>query len=269
MEKTPVLSMPQAYDKWLVPRLFAPWGERLIAATRLKPDDHVLDVATGPGTIARLAATHVGARSHVVATDIAPFMLDLARGKPALPDAAPITYRLSPAMPLAVAEQSFDIAFCQQGLQFFPDRVGSLREMHRALRPGGQVAIGLWAEIARNSYFAVVQRILLAQGLRQAAQIIEAPFAWPQAERLYHSLEQAGFTQIEIVTETKPVVFEAGVGQALSAIEATPIHPVLQTLSPAHRAKLDDALAVEFEKLRAGNAVQALSTCHIATADLG
>lgn len=103
----------------------------------------VLDVATGPGTVARLAARRIGPDGRVVATDISRPMLDVASSKPPLPNAAPITYIESPAAPLAVESALFDAVFCHQGLQFFPDRLAALAEMRRALKPGGVLAVAV------------------------------------------------------------------------------------------------------------------------------
>jgi hypothetical protein len=53
-------AVPKAYDEFFVPSLFVPWAVLLLDGVRLRPGDCVLDVATGPGTAARLAAQHVG-----------------------------------------------------------------------------------------------------------------------------------------------------------------------------------------------------------------
>ena len=103
----------------------------------------VLDVATGSGPVARCAARRVGPTGHVVATDIAAAMLDVAR-RPPVAGGAPILYVQSPAAPLRADSGAFDLVTCQQSLQFFPDRLAALREMKRALRPGGQLAVAVW-----------------------------------------------------------------------------------------------------------------------------
>jgi SAM-dependent methyltransferase len=72
-------SVPKAYDAFFVPRLFEPWAKLLLDEVDLRPGESVLDVATGPGTVARLAAMRLGARGRVVATDIAQPMLTLPK----------------------------------------------------------------------------------------------------------------------------------------------------------------------------------------------
>ena len=70
-------------------------------------------------------------------------MLEVARAKPAVSGAAPITYVESPAAPLAVESGSFDKVLCQQRLQYFPDHLAAVKEMCRALRPSGIATIAV------------------------------------------------------------------------------------------------------------------------------
>src|ERR1700752_2152180 len=107
-----------AYDR-IVARVFEPWA--LDTVERLSPAEGstVLDVACGPGTVTFLLAERVGPSGRVVATDISPAMLAIAREKPAT--GAPIEWIESPGAPLAVETDSVDSITRQQGLQFFPD----------------------------------------------------------------------------------------------------------------------------------------------------
>src|ERR1700681_71430 len=107
-------SVPKAYDEFFVPRLFAPWAKLLLDEGNLRRGRGVLDGAAKPGAVARLAAARLGSRGRVVATDIAPLMLDIARAKPAIAGAAPIEYQESPAAPLAIPNGTFDSVLCQQ-----------------------------------------------------------------------------------------------------------------------------------------------------------
>ena len=101
-------AVPKAYEEFLVPRLFEPWAKLLLDEVKLRADETVLDIATGPGTVARLAALRVGPRGRIVATDIAPAMLDIARAKPTLDGAAAIDYVESSAAPLGAPSGTFD-----------------------------------------------------------------------------------------------------------------------------------------------------------------
>lgn len=181
-------SVPKAYEEFLVPTLFEPWARLLLDEVNLQPV--VLDVATGPGTVARLAAARLGSKGRVVATDIALPMLDIARAKPVAAGTARIEYVESPAAPLAAANGTFDAVLCQQGLQFFPDRPAALREMHRVLKPNGRAAIAVWTQIERNQIFAAFHAALRATVNAELADLILGPFSWPSGATLRKAAEK-------------------------------------------------------------------------------
>jgi ubiquinone/menaquinone biosynthesis C-methylase UbiE len=224
-------AVPKAYDEFLVPRLFEPWAKLLLDEAELRLRQRVLDIATGPGTVARLAAMRVGPQGRVVATDIAQPMLDIAKSKIQPPSSAPIEYLQSPAAPLAAATGSFDAVLCQQGLQFFPDRAAALLEMRRVLKPSGRAAIAVWAELERNQIYAAFHAALLATAPSELAQLITAPFSWPSGAALKVAAEDAGFRQVRLVTRSLPMVLEGGVEQAVRAFAGTPTSPGVASLA--------------------------------------
>jgi ubiquinone/menaquinone biosynthesis C-methylase UbiE len=223
-------SVPKAYDELLVPRLFEPWAKLLLDEAELQPGESVLDIATGPGTAARLAAIRLGPQGRVVATDIAQPMLDIAKGKIQPPTSAAIEYLQSPAAPLAAATGAFDAVLCQQGLQFFPDRAAALREMRRVLKPNGRAAIAVWAELERNEIYAAFHVALHATAPSELAELITAPFSWPSGTVLKAAAEDAGFRQVRLVTRSLPMVLEAGLEQAVRAFAGTPTSPGVAAL---------------------------------------
>lgn len=223
-------SVPKAYDELFVPRLFEPWAKLLLDEAGLREGDALIDIATGPGTVARLAAPLLGPRGRIVATDIAQPMLDIAKAKPALAGAAPIEYVLSPAAPLAAPSGAFDFAICQQGMQFFPDRAGALREMRRVLKPGGCAVIAVWAGILRNQVFAAFHAALRASVPAELSDQMLAPFSWPRGEELKSAAEEAGFEEVRLLTRALPLVFEKGLEQAVQSFGATPVSPHVAAL---------------------------------------
>jgi ubiquinone/menaquinone biosynthesis C-methylase UbiE len=223
-------SVPKAYEEFFVPRLFEPWAKLLLDEANLQSGEAVIDVATGPGTVARLAAARLGSQGRIVATDIAPPMLDIARAKPVLTGAAPIEYLESPAAPLAAPSGAFDAVLCQQGLQFFPDRPGALREMRRVLKPNGRAAIAVWAQLERNQIFAAFHAALRATVPSELAELITAPFSWPSGTILKDAAEEAGFREVRLLTPTLPMVLEEGLEQAVRSFAATPVSPGVAAL---------------------------------------
>jgi ubiquinone/menaquinone biosynthesis C-methylase UbiE len=224
-------SVPKAYEEYFVPRLFEPWAKLLLDEAKLKKGQAIIDVATGPGTVARLAALKLGPNGRIVATDIARPMLDIARAKRALTGAAPIEYVESPAAPLSAPTGVFDVVLCQQGLQFFPDRPAALREMRRVLKPSGHAVIAVWAAIERNQIFAAFHAALCATTPPELAELITAPFSWNRTPELKTAAEEAGFREVRLLTRSLPMVLEKGLEQAVQSFSATPVAPGVAALS--------------------------------------
>jgi ubiquinone/menaquinone biosynthesis C-methylase UbiE len=259
-------TVPRVYNEVLVPRLFKPWALRLLDDCGLHHGAFLLDVATGPGTVARVAARRIESGGRVVATDISRSMLDVARLIELPPEAAPITYVESPATPLAVESSTFDFAICQQGLQFFPDRLAALREMRRVLKPGGRLAIAVWSRIEDNAIYAALHAALRESVPLDLADRLLAPFSWPDAEAIRDAIEAAGLHELRIRKATLPLVFEGGIAQAVRALSASPLGPSLATLPEPRREALSAAVRRCLNTLLRDGSVSADMTAHLAVA---
>ena len=134
---------PRTYEAQLVPRIFRPWAERLVTTAKLLAGERVLDLACGTGIVARTAASRVGPGGTVKGLDINPMMLEVAR-EVSTGLATSIEYAEGSAQSLPFDDSSFDAVFCQQGLQFFPDRTAVLREVARVLTPRGRAVFAVW-----------------------------------------------------------------------------------------------------------------------------
>jgi SAM-dependent methyltransferase len=233
-----VQSVADAYETIYLPRIFIPWGKRLIERAQLQPKDAVLDVATGPGTVARLAAERVGSGGRVVGADISPAMIAIATGKPPIPGGAALEYVVSPAAPLAAPDQAFDVVTCQQGLQFFPDRGAAIAEMHRALKRNGRVVAAVWREIALQPSFAALDAALRECLPADQAEPYGAPFRWPRGDDLVAALRDGGFGQVILEEVRMPLVFEQGIPQALATLAASPVATAVAQLADEERATL-------------------------------
>jgi ubiquinone/menaquinone biosynthesis C-methylase UbiE len=259
-------AVPRAYEEVLVPRLFEPWARLLLDEGNLRPNAVALDVATGPGTVARVAAKRIGPGGHVVATDISRPMLDVANSKPSASDSAPITYIESPAAPLRVESAAFDFVVCQQGLQFFPDRSAALNEMRRALKPGGQLAIAAWSYIEDNALYSALHAALRESVPGELANRLLAPFSWPDAQVLKNTVEAAGFHEIRVRSATLPLIFEGGIAQAARALAASPLAPSLATSPAGTQLRLNAAISAHLAPLLRDGKVIANMTSNIAIA---
>jgi SAM-dependent methyltransferase len=149
--------VPEQYQTFVAP-LMKPFVDALVGST-VRPGDAVLDVACGTGFATRVAAHTTGPLGSVAAIDINPGMLEEARRHLVEHDIA-VEWRQASALELPFDDASFDAVICQQGLQFFPDPVVGLKEMHRVLRPGGRIGATVWAPVDRSPYLAAQRRVL-------------------------------------------------------------------------------------------------------------
>jgi len=127
------------------------------------PDERILDVGCGPGFYCAELAEEVGPSGSVVGVDSSPAMLQLATRRCA--QYRGIELRRADAVSLPVDDASFDAALCVQVLEYVPDPTAALREMHRALLPGGRVVVWDvdWATVSLHSHDrARTERVLRA-----------------------------------------------------------------------------------------------------------
>lgn len=195
-------SVAEVYERYLVPAAFALWAADLLALLALPPGSRVLDVACGTGIVARTAAHHTGATGVVVGLDLHGGMLAVARKQE--PTGAWVQ---GSATTLPFATSAFDVVVCQQGVQFFPDRLAALREMHRVLRPGGRVAIVVWGALAHNpGHAALVQGLAHHMGTAAAALLLNS-FSLGDAEGFHRLLAQAGFRDVVLSRSVQTLRF--------------------------------------------------------------
>jgi ubiquinone/menaquinone biosynthesis C-methylase UbiE len=257
----------RVYDEIMVPRMFEPWGNVLLDELALAPGEAVLDIATGPGTIARLAAARVGPSGRVVGCDLSPAMLAIARGKPPIPGAAPISYIECSADALDVPSDSVDAVTCQQGLQFFPDRPAALAEMRRAARGGARLGIAVWGPIEQSPpYDAVAQGIAAVLGEDAAATYRGGPYGFTDPDALSALIESAGFSHVTLTRHERPQVFEGGPSQIVDTIAVSALGPRLAELDDAVRQELVDAVARAAAPFIEDGEIRSFSTSHIVCA---
>jgi len=180
----------EAYQRQKVPALFAPMAEATINAVSIPKQAEVLDIACGTGAIARAVAARLTEPSRIVGTDLNSAMIDVARSNS--PD-GPHSFEWvsAPADDLPFNDATFSLSFCQQGLQFFPDKPAALTEVHRVLKHNGRLILTCWAAIP--PFFTTIAEVLGRHLDETAAAKAIHPFIWNDGGKISQLMADAGF----------------------------------------------------------------------------
>lgn len=190
-----------AWHRWnpTLDRWYGGATRQMLDLARLRPGQHVLDVAAGAGEPAVGAAERVGPSGYVLATDISEGIVALADQVARDRGLAQIATRVMDGEKLDLADESFDAVLCRLGLMYMPHPVTALREWRRVLKAGGRVAVIVFSTPDRNPWGAIPASII-----RRRAQLPPpvagqpGPFSLGDRGVLEDAFRQAGFAEPEI-----------------------------------------------------------------------
>ncbi len=191
----------------------------------------VLDIAAGAGDQTLAAAARVGSSGFVLATDLSSTIVALAQDNIRRAGVANVMVRVADGEDLGVEEASFDAAICRLGLMLFPNPLQGLREMHRALRPGGRVCTVVFSIPQRNPCLA----ILMSTALRHAGLPARDPgtpgslLSLGRPGRIDALFHEAGFR--DVATTAMDAVFHMPSVDDYLAFVRSSASPILQILA--------------------------------------
>jgi ubiquinone/menaquinone biosynthesis C-methylase UbiE len=216
--------------------------------------------------VARIAAARVGPSGTVAGVDLNPGMLNVARSLKTTDDTASVQWREASADKLPFPDGSFDVGYCQLGLQFFADRPAALREMRRVLSSDGRLAVMVWCGIKESPAFEAFAEILQRNVGPAAATIMRAPFGLADANELSRLVAAAGFRDIAIQQRVGAVEFPSIERFVQSYVAGSPLASHVSQASNVAREQLIADTKLALEKYVSNRGLSIPIAAHLLTA---
>lgn len=232
------MSLPEAYERFLVEPLFRPFAERLLNRLHPTPSDSLLDVACGSGIVGRIARQTLGPHTRIVGVDASPGMLAVARQiEPT------IDWREGNAAALPIGtDERFSCVTCHQGLQFFPDKLAAVREMYRVLSPQGRVGVATWLSVTDMPFAEALHRV----AERHLGPTADTRHSLGDGSVLARLLSEGGFRDVQVETVRLMARGIDGPTYAhLNTMAIVGMSPNAKTLAEAERATLTERLIAD------------------------
>lgn len=239
-------SIPELYDRYLVPLLFEPYAEDLARRLSDLRRGTLVEVAAGTGVVTRALREALPSAVRIVATDLNETMLKVAAS---CMSALDVSFQQADAQRLPFADGFADAIVCQFGMMFVPDKAAAQLEAARVLVSGGRFVFNVWDRLANNEVSQIVTRALERLYPLDPPRFFErTPFGYFDAAAIRAELQGAGFQRIEI--ETVEQVSQAACAEhvAIGMCQGTPLRGEIEARDP-------DGLAVA--TAAATNALQA------------
>ncbi|MER5388344.1 class I SAM-dependent methyltransferase [Saccharopolyspora sp. NPDC002686] len=196
----------------------AGYQDRFLDAAEIDRASTVLDIGCGSGQTTRDAARRAVDGS-VLGVDLSSSMIELARRLAARDELSNVAFEQVDAQVHDFPEQHFDVAISRHGVMFFGDPLAAFRNIARAVRPGGRLALLTWQPVERIEWM-IAFRTLLAAGreLPLPPSTGPSPFSLSDPDAVRELLSAAGFDDVQLHDLAEPMYFGRDVDDACDFI---------------------------------------------------
>jgi len=230
-------SIPEIYDRLLVPLIFQPYAQDLSKRAQKIAPGNVLEIAAGTGALTRELARRLSRHTRILATDLNQPMLDYAKARQI--EDKRIEWRQADALSLPFEDGRFDVVACQFGVMFFPDKVRAYKEARRVLKPGGQFIFNAWDRISENEFADVVTQALATFFPNDPPRFLaRTPHGYHDVSRIREELTAAGFASASVEAVDATSGAAAALDPAIAYCQGTPLRNEIEARDAS---RLNDA----------------------------
>ncbi len=231
-------------------------SEAVFPTLPVRPGDHVLDVGCGFGDTAIRLAGLVGPSGQVVGVDCCEAFLDHARAEVRARGLTNVCFVRADAE-TALPNNQFDFVFARFGTMFFANPVAGMRNMRKALRPGGRMVHIVWRDRVDNPWLSIAKDVVLRYlpaPEPEAQTCGPGPFSMADETAVRGMMKSAGFDRIEFRRVDAPVVVGKDVDDAIAfQLAIGPAGEVFReagALAESKRTEIEAALTVTINSQR-------------------
>ncbi|WP_355660966.1 class I SAM-dependent methyltransferase [Halomonas salifodinae] len=173
----------------------------------LAPGSRVVDVGCGWGDTAIALARKTGPGGEVLGLDCVEQFLADARRRAAEAGVDNVAF-VAADVERYPFEPEFDLCFSRFGMMFFEHPVPAMRNVHKALKPGGELMFIVWRQIEDNPWLGLPKQVVLdflPPPGEDARTCGPGPFSMANPEVVGQQLEIAGFEAIDFTRNDGPV----------------------------------------------------------------
>jgi SAM-dependent methyltransferase len=255
-------SIPELYDKYLVPLIFEPYASDLVSRLRSRSLSRVLETAAGTGVVTRVLASELSESVSIIATDLNQAMLDQAftRGTKHI-----VEWHPADAMELPFRDGEFDAVVCQFGVMFFPDKSKAFSEARRVLKPGGIFIFSVWDRIAENEFADTVTNALKSIFPEDPPRFLaRTPHGYYDRMTIEQDLASARFRKsAQIVTVAARSQAQSPRVPAIAYCQATPLRNEIEARDASRLGEATDIAANAIAERFGLQAVEGKIQAHI------
>jgi SAM-dependent methyltransferase len=227
-------------------------GEAALELFPPRPGQRVLDIGCGFGDTTQQIASVVGPEGEVMGVDAAANFIETARSEAAQAGLGNVSFAVADVQ-AADLSGPYDMAFSRFGTMFFANPVAALRNVRRALKPGGGLVMVVWRRRIDNDWLYRGQRIV--EGIVSRPEEYDeptcgpGPFSMADADTTSEVLLHAGFKDIALRRCDLPIAIGRDIEEAIDIIMAIGPAGEILRLAGDRAAHLHDEVR---DALRAG-----------------
>jgi ubiquinone/menaquinone biosynthesis C-methylase UbiE len=209
---------------------------RLLEDAGISPGMRVLDLGSGAGDVAFLAAGLVGDQGEIVGLDKSPMILDVARRRAAQQGLANVSF-IEGDLATAEPPGEFDAVIGRLILMYQPDPAATIRRFLPFVRSGGSVAFVEYDFGQVVAVPAVPQQTKILDWWRATTQSVGAEFR--MGPKLYRAMIDAGLPVPQMIAEAVIGGAEQSPAPAIWTEVLRAVTPVMLKLGIVTEAELD------------------------------